>query len=390
MPASSSSPIPAVVVQLAAAADVGRVAGAGVVAALAKVPDPRARRGVRHQIRVILVLAACAVLAGCRSFTAIGEWIANASDQVLAALEVGGRRPCESTIRRTLQRLDGDELDTAIGRWAAARTEPPAGRRRVIALDGKTMRGSASDTAQARHLLAAIDHRSAVVLGQVNVEHKTNEIPMFSVLCERIDDLQDVVITADALHAQRSHADYLVLQRRAHYLLTVKVNQPSLLHQLKSLPWKDVLPAHTGTTRAHGRVEKRSVKLVTVATGIVFPHARQAIQIIRKTRRLDSKKWTTEVVYAVTSLTTEQATAAELATWIRGHWAIENRLHWVRDVTYDEDRSQIRTHTGPRAMASLRNLALSILRINGNTNIAQALRHHAWDPLRPTELLLTS
>jgi len=83
---------------LAAAADVGRVAGAGVVAALAKVPDPRARRGVRHQIRVILVLAACAVLAGCRSFTAIGEWIANASDQVLAAVEVGGRRPCEPTI----------------------------------------------------------------------------------------------------------------------------------------------------------------------------------------------------------------------------------------------------------------------------------------------------
>lgn len=390
MPVPSSSPIPAVLVQLAAAADVGRVAGTGVVAALAKVPDPRARRGVRHQIRVILVLAACAVLAGCRSFTAIGEWVANASDQVLAALEVGGRRPCESTIRRTLQRLDGDELDDAIGRWAAARTEPPAGRRRVIALDGKTVRGSASDTAEARHLLAAIDHRSAVVLGQVNVERKTNEIPMFSVLCERIDDLQDAVITADALHAQRGHADYLVLERRAHYLLTVKGNQPSLLYQLKSLPWKDVPPAHTDTTRAHGRVEKRAVKLVTVATGIVFPHARQAIQIIRKTRRLDGKKWTTEVVYAVTSLSTEHATAAELATWIRGHWAIENRLHWVRDVTYDEDRSQIRTHTGPRTMASLRNLALSILRIKGSTNIAQALRHHAWDPLRPTELLLTS
>ena len=199
-----------------------------------------------------------------------------------------------------------------------------------------------------------------------------------------------MVITADALHAQRSHADYLVLQRRAHYLLTVKGNQPSLLHQLKSLPWKDVPPAHTSTTRAHGRVEKRSVKLVTVATGIMFPHARQAIQIIHKTRRLDSKKWTTEVAYAVTNLTTEQATAAELATWIRGHWTIENRLHWVRDVTYDEDRSQIRTHSGPRTMASLRNLALSILRINGNTNIAKALRHHAWDPLRPTELLLTS
>jgi hypothetical protein len=114
MPVLSSSPIPPVLAQLTAAADIGKFAGTGVVAVRAKVPDPRARRGVRHQIRVILVLAACAVLAGCRSFTAIGEWVAGASDQVLAALEVGGCLPCESTIRRTVQRLDGDELDTAI------------------------------------------------------------------------------------------------------------------------------------------------------------------------------------------------------------------------------------------------------------------------------------
>lgn len=137
-------------------------------------------------------------------------------------------------------------------------------------------------------------------------------------------------------------------------------------------------------------MERRVVKVVTVATGIVFPHARQAIQITRKTRRLNSKKWRTEVVYAVTSLAFEQAAAAEIAAWIRGHWTIENRLHWVRDVTYDEDRSQVRTGTGPRAMASLRNLAVSILRIAGVTNIAQATRHHAWDPLRPLNLLLTS
>ncbi|MDQ3764246.1 MAG: transposase [Actinomycetota bacterium] len=102
---------------------------------------------------------------------------------------------------------------------------------------------------------------------------------------------------------------------------------------------------------------------------------------------LDSKKWTTETVYAITSLTAEQATTATLASWIHGHWTIENRLHWVRDVTYDEDRSQVRT--SPRAMASLRNLAVSVLRItNGATNIAQAIRHHAWDPLRPITLLL--
>ncbi|MGH3952012.1 MAG: transposase [Pseudonocardiaceae bacterium] len=96
-----------------------------------------------------------------------------------------------------------------------------------------------------------------------------------------------------------------------------------------------------------------------------------------------SPKWTTETAYAVTSLTAEQATAVELATWVRGHWRIENRLHWVRGVTLDEDRSQIRTGNGPRIMASVR-----MLRLNGATNIAQALRHHAWDPSRPIQLLL--
>ena len=203
-------------------------------------------------------------------------------------------------------------------------------------------------------------------------------ITRFSCLCEGIATLTDAIVTADALPTQRHHADYLVLERGAPYLLTVKANQPGLHNQLKALPWEDgVPPAHTSADRAHGRVEQRIVKAVTVQTRIVFPHACQAIQITRKTRRLDSKKWTTETVYAITSLTAEQTTATELASWIRGHWAIENRLHWVRDATYDEDRSQIRTGTGPRAMASLRNLAVRARRIaHGTTNIAPAIRHH--------------
>ena len=238
--------------------------------------------------------------------------------------------------------------------------------------------------------MAAIDHHAGVVIGQVDVPGKTNEIPMFSQLCDQIADLEGVVVTADAMHCQKDHADYLVLARGAHYVLTVKGNQPALRNQLKALPWKDVPVGHTSASRGHGRVEKRALKVVTISAGILFPHAIQAIQITRKTRKLNDKKWWTEVVYAVTSLSAAQATNAQLATWIRGHWCVENRLHWVRDVTFDEDRSQVRTGNGPRVMATLRNLAISLLRLAGATNIAQALRHHAWDPLRPVELLLTS
>jgi Ni/Co efflux regulator RcnB len=125
-----------------------------------------------------------------------------------------------------------------------------------------------------------------------------------------------------------------------------------------------------------------------VATGLAFPHAAQAIQIVRRRRPLNGKKWSTETVYAITSLAATQARPAELAAIARGHWLIEDRLHWVRDMDWDEDRSQVRTGNGPRVMASLRNLAITILRLTGETSVAAALRYHARRPSRPLQTIL--
>jgi predicted transposase YbfD/YdcC len=172
---------------------------------------------VRHRLAVILGLALCAVLAGAGSFTAIAEWAADADQATRDALGVTGVVPCESTFRRTLQILDADALDNVAGSWAQQRTAPAAGTRRAVAVDGKTLRGSGTADGPGRHLLAALDHGHGVVLGQVDVEAKTNEIPMFAPLLDRID-LTGAVVTADALHAQRAHAEYLVTQRGAHYL----------------------------------------------------------------------------------------------------------------------------------------------------------------------------
>lgn len=202
---------------------------------LAAVPDPRARRGVRHPVAVILGLAMCAVLAGARSFVAIAEWAADADQATLAGLGVRGAVPCESTFRRVMQCLDADALDGAAGAWAQQRTAPARGGRRLIAVDGKTLSGSATAGWPGRHLLAALDHARGVVLGQVDVQAKTNEIPMFAMLLDRID-LAGAVVTADALHAQSAHAQYLAGQRSAHYLITVKRNQPGLHAQLAGLP----------------------------------------------------------------------------------------------------------------------------------------------------------
>jgi predicted transposase YbfD/YdcC len=389
MPAAPSSPIdPAICHLLAAVEGVGGDR-ATVVSVLAGVADPRARRGVRHRLVTILGLAVCAVLAGARSFTAIAEWAADTDEATLAELGAAGVVPCESTIRRTLQRLDAADFDRRAGAWAQQRTVPPPGKRRLVAVDGKTLRGSASGADPGRHLLAALDHTHGVVLGQVDVQAKTNEIPMLPVLLDRID-LSGAIVTADAMHAQREHARYLVAQRGAHYILTVKGNQPSLHTQLKALPWRDVPVTSDTRDRGHGRRERRTLKVTAVAAGLAFPHAAQAIQIVRRRRPLTSSKWSTETVYAITSLTPAQASPAQLAAALRGHWAIEDRLHWVRDVTYGEDLSQVRTASGPRIMATLRNLAITILRLAGATSIAAALRHHSRRPSRPLHTITTT
>ena len=176
MPASSSSPAAPVLGHLADLAEDTEEDAPGLLALLARVTDPRYRRGIRYRLVIILGLAVCAVLAGSRSFTAIAEWAADADAETLARLGVSGPVPSESTFRRTLQRLDADTFDELAGHWAAQRTAPQPGARRVIAVDGKTLRGSGHSGHDSRHLLAALDHAHGVVLGQVEVGAKTNEV----------------------------------------------------------------------------------------------------------------------------------------------------------------------------------------------------------------------
>ena len=235
-----------------------------------------------------------------------------------------------------------------------------------------------------------IDQHTRVVLGQLDVAGKTSEISAFVPLLDTLTstDLAGVVITADALHTQREHVEGLHA-RGAHWVLTVKGNQPRLRRQLAGLPWRQVEPSHRSVETAHGRREIRTLRVVTIAAGIEFPHAVQSFQVTRKTRSATRKgKWHTETVYAITDLRPHQARPDELATWIRGHWQIENSLHWVRDVTFAEDLSTVRTGAGPQVIASLRNLVISLHRLAGATNIAAALRHHARDATRLLRLLI--
>ncbi|MFY1675486.1 ISAs1 family transposase, partial [Streptomyces sp. WMMC905] len=178
--------------------------------------------------------------------------------------------------------------------------------------------------------------------------------------------------------AQRDHATYLH-ERGAHYLLTIKNNQRGQARQLHALPWKEIPVIHRDDARGHGRHEQRLVQVVTV-NGLLFPHAAQVLRIQRRRRLYGAKKWSSETVYAITDLPAEEANAAEIASWARGHWTVENTVHWCRDVTFNEDKSQVRTHNTPAVLAALRDLIRSALKLAGYVNTAAGRRAHTERP----------
>jgi predicted transposase YbfD/YdcC len=347
---------------------------------LAQVPDPRKRRGRRHPLAGLLATGIAAVIAGSRSFAAIGQWAADAGPEVLAVLGAARGPAEESTFRRAFALVNADALDRVLGAWLHTRAVRAAGRL-VIAIDGKTVRGAKDKTGKAPHLVAALAHGIGAVLGQVAVDAKSNEIPAVRELLKAFTDLAGAIFTIDAMHTQSDTAQ-VILGRGADYVMTVKGNMPTLYRQLKKLPWAAV-PAVSAVSTGHGRRARRTIKAALAPAWIEFDGAAQVAQLCRTVTRNGKK--TVEVVYLITS--DRDADPATLAAWVRAHWEIENKLHWVRDVTYQEDKSLVRTGNAPRVMATLRSLAISLLRLDGHDNIAAANRHHARDPQRTLKLL---
>ena len=298
MPASSSSLSPLIATISRAAVPPERLSAAQsirLLQALSAVPDPRQRRGRRHSLQSILLIAISAVLAGARSYAAIGDWA------VLARPAVGvrGRPPSGATIRRVLMAVDPVAVEAALTRCtlacrnaAAATTEqkslPHNERRQVLAIDGKSLRGARQPDRQQTKLVSVIDHAHRLVLTQTEV-CDGNEIAAFRTALDSLPQLRGCLITADALHTQRGHADYL-LARGAHYLFTVKENQPTLHRALAALPWRAAPKEQDpGSRRRHGRVEFRTATVIDLEgteVGTLFPGTARAMKIVR--RRTDT------------------------------------------------------------------------------------------------------
>lgn len=392
MPASASSLSALLPVTGAVPGPLSTVESIRLVQALTVVPDPRRRRGRRHGLQSVLLLALQAVMAGASSWVAIAQWAATAPQ----SLGVCGPPPSSATFRRVLAAVDITALEAALTTWVTgrqtrARAQQPTGTtaaecRTVLAVDGKTLRGSKDGDGQQTKLVCVYDHAHRLVLTQSAVAGG-DELAAFTTALATLPDLAGVLVTADALHCQRAHAEFLAA-RGGHYLFTVKGNQRLLRQALMRLPWAQA----PGTRRrgvGHGRTESRSVKvidLVGTPAQVLFPYARRAIKVVRR-RRVGSHRPSVEVVYAVTSLDHRAADSRLLAAWLQGHWAIENSVHHVRDVTQREDASRIRLGAGPQLMAALRNTATNIARLAGHTNIAAAQRTAAWSPTAITDAL---
>lgn len=388
--------------------------GPDLLQRFAGVSDGRCDQGRIHPVAAVLTLCAAAVVAGMGSFTAIAGWVADVPMALLAGLYRGrAARPSKATIWRVVTGADAAAVDAVICAWLAeqaATRDNAVGSDRggdpdpacddvmrdadhaalvAIAVDGKTIRGAVDAQGNQTHLLAAATHHDALVLGQVEVGCKTNEIPMFAPLLDTLADagidLAHTVITADALHAQRAHAEYLQ-QRGAGFVFTVKHNQPGLFAALDALPWAQTPIAARELDRGHGRRTTRTIQVLPAPANLPFPHTTQAWLIERYVTDPNGTPTSAVAALGVTNLTAQRAGPELLAALVRGHWGIES-LHWLRDTVYHEDDSTTRTRSGPRVMAALRNLAIGAHHLAGRRDITEATRAATRVMDRPFKIL---
>ncbi len=354
---------------------------------LADIPDVRAARGKRHGLLPILLLVCVATLCGARSQAAIAEWGRNYGPPWLRRLGfTKDYGPSQSTLCRLFQRVAYAAIEAALRQWAErVLAQAATGELEGVALDGKTLRGSKKRGAADAHLLAALSQRLGVVLGQAAVPDKTNEIGAADAFLLGLV-LEGRVVTADALLTQRSLAQ-AILDRGGDYLLVVKDNQPTLRWDIETVfsdeaDLADTIRVVSDVAQHGGRLETRRLAASTALAGYTaWP---RLAQVLRLDRRVVHKGTGVvlrqETAYAVTSLGPDHATPAQLLTLWRAHWHIENKLHYVRDVTFDEDRAQVRAGTAPQAMAAFRNAAIGLFRLLGEPNIAAATRRYAARP----------
>ena len=365
-----------------------------LIEVFAELPDFRCCRGKRHPLPAILSLACCAMLCGSRSYSAIAEWGRNYGARIAQALGFTHNTPCAATLHTVFRHIDRDAVEAKLGAWAEGIvvSTPPAQAvgDAAGALDGKTLRGSRKQGAPGGHLLSALAHHMGLPLAQQAVDDKTNEITQVETVLSQLV-LPGRVFTMDALLTQRQVAQTIVAGG-GDYVMIVKDNQRQFRSDIELVftlpPAGDRQETARTVDIGHGRIEQRNITTSEALVGYSdWPGLAQVFELGRYVITQKTGEERVEVVYGVTSLRPERVTPGQLLALVRGHWHIENKSHWVRDVTFDEDRSHVRCGNIPHVMAALRNTAIGLLRWAGHTNIAAACRRLAAQPAEALALI---
>jgi predicted transposase YbfD/YdcC len=354
---------------------------------LSKIPDFRKEKGKRHPLPAVLALACVAMMCGAKGYTAIAEWGRNYGKEISKALGFTHEKtPCSATFCNIFRKLEIQLMESILGQWADSISSAVG-----ISIDGKTLHGSAKQGSDIIHLLSAVTHGLGMTLAQSSVDSKTNEIGEISELLKSLV-LEGRIITVDALLTQRKVSQEII-KGSGDYVMIVKENQKALMDEVKTVfdgPCSHLLRKWSDKTIdiGHGRIEERFLTSSDELQGYSdWPGLHQVFELTRTIVTKKTGEVTKETVYGITSLSPEEASPLRLLDLVRNHWHIENKVHWVRDVIYDEDRSQVRCGNTPQVMSAIRNTVIGLMRHSGITSIASACRRFSARPELALELM---
>jgi predicted transposase YbfD/YdcC len=350
----------------------------GILRAFADMPDPRASN-VTHRLHDMIVVAACAVIGGAGGWAEVEVFGHSKLAWFRTFLDLPGGVPSHDTFGRVFARLDPDAFERRFVAWVTALAGPSGGR--FVAVDGKAIRrsfGHAWDASGMAHLVSAFVDANRVVFAQVAVADKSNEVEAIPRLLALLD-LEGATVTVDALGCQRGVAAEVV-DRGGHYVLAVKDNQPTLHARVKALLDEAILDrfegmshgAHQETCGGHGRVEVRRAWVTDEVRWLggdllgLWPGL-SAVAAVECERAVAGGGRSVERRYFVTSR--PGADAAAVLAAVRGHWAVENKLHWQLDVSFREDECRVRVGHGAENLSRLRRLALNLLKRDTSVKI---------------------